>query len=52
MNLTNIIEALSRVGIGVLEKAIGSSRLTRLSELGVPMRSRSIAELAFQEQGF
>ena len=52
MNCTNIVEALSRVGIGTLEKAIGSDRLARLSELGVPMRPRRIAEMAFQEQGY
>lgn len=52
MSRTNIIEALSRVGIGTLEKVVGRDRLARLSELGVPMRSRSIAEMAFQEQGY
>ena len=52
MNPTNIIEALSRVGIGSLSNAVGSSRLDRLAELGVPMRSRSIAEWAFQEKGY
>ena len=47
-----VVDALSRIGIARLSDALGDQRLTRLAELGVPMRPKTIADAAFQEQGF
>lgn len=52
MDIDKIVGTIARVGVAQLNSCLGIDRLERLAELGVAMTSHSIANAAFQEQGF
>lgn len=52
METTDVVGAIARIGMAKLTKCLGSSRLDRLSDLGIQMTPHNIANAAFQEQGF
>lgn len=52
MDTDKIVGTIARVGMAQLSSCLGVDRLDRLAELGVAMTSHSIANAAFQEQGF
>ena len=52
MDADKIVSTIARVGMAQLSSCLGIDRLDRLAELGVAMTSHSIANAAFQEQGF
>lgn len=52
MDIDKIVSIVARVSMARLSSCLGVDRLNRLAALGIPMTAHSIANAAFQEQGF